>query len=416
MSDPASHPSAQPKDARGALVSVRPEIWTQWLPPLMQPLSIGRSVIVAEVLRAAQSPSPDSHRHGIEAFGWNICGSAKDGSSTDGGRSAGAKLSENRPGTAAEATVAAVIGERTGDTFQIHLAGTIPVIGLADGVPKIPLPALVNHFGEQLHRRWKAAGVRMAVYSTDPPRDSEAVVGTDERKQELPPNAQGDSSPDPADVQFRRAIGLQPLATLQYAAKSLDENGLVDASKDSPSDRRTICLEPMPRPDVVEDQIRFDPADEDLVQQTYRDTRDCPLMNQFRTAGETLRGYTLTDTYEPRWWFRVRDFRGGPPVGVCILARHLGDDSDAASVAEIVYMGLRPEARGRGLGRELLKQVQRWAVSQRAERLLVAFDAANAAAAKLYGSAGFEVVHREALEFWHEGFQTSPILHSPDST
>ncbi|MCG3198366.1 MAG: ribosomal protein S18-alanine N-acetyltransferase [Candidatus Omnitrophica bacterium] len=58
----------------------------------------------------------------------------------------------------------------------------------------------------------------------------------------------------------------------------------------------------------------------------------------------------------------------------------------------IINLAVSPEARGRGIARNLLRHALEWARGARAERSLLEVRSSNAAARALYLSAGFEVV------------------------
>jgi ribosomal-protein-alanine N-acetyltransferase len=67
------------------------------------------------------------------------------------------------------------------------------------------------------------------------------------------------------------------------------------------------------------------------------------------------------------------------------------------SAAELVYLGLSVEARGRGLGRRLLLEGMREAAATGRRRLMLAVDEANAPALGLYRGLGFvNVSHKSA--------------------
>ena len=60
-------------------------------------------------------------------------------------------------------------------------------------------------------------------------------------------------------------------------------------------------------------------------------------------------------------------------------------------------MGLVPEFRGRGWGRQIARYAQWTARGAGVERLLVAVDATNRPAEKVYRSAGFEIWERRSV-------------------
>jgi ribosomal protein S18 acetylase RimI-like enzyme len=69
---------------------------------------------------------------------------------------------------------------------------------------------------------------------------------------------------------------------------------------------------------------------------------------------------------------------------VLILAGHA-----AAGNWELVYMGVTPEARGRGLGANIVHFALNVAARGGAQRVVLAVDAANQPAVEMYRRAGF---------------------------
>jgi mycothiol synthase len=60
-------------------------------------------------------------------------------------------------------------------------------------------------------------------------------------------------------------------------------------------------------------------------------------------------------------------------------------------------MGVVPEARGRGWGRQIVRHAQTLALRAKVERIVLAVDAANEPAMRMYRSAGFEAWDRRAV-------------------
>jgi ribosomal protein S18 acetylase RimI-like enzyme len=119
-----------------------------------------------------------------------------------------------------------------------------------------------------------------------------------------------------------------------------------------------------------------------MVERTYVGTRDCPRLNGVRPIGEVLDGYRSVGRFDPSNWRLVR--HGGNDVGCLLLADHPPHE-----LWEIVYMGIIPEARGKGLGLVVTRHAQWLAGKAGAERLVLAVDAANEPAIKGYAAAGF---------------------------
>ncbi|MDX2131930.1 MAG: GNAT family N-acetyltransferase [Planctomycetota bacterium] len=132
-------------------------------------------------------------------------------------------------------------------------------------------------------------------------------------------------------------------------------------------------------------------ADEHLMralEATYVDTLDCPELCGLRDLHDVLDSHRSTGTYDPSLWHLV--WLDGRPEGALLLNRC----PDQFSV-ELVYLGLSPALRRRGLGRRLLAmgmaRVRRthpaWAVT-------CAVDERNTPALRVYESLGFEVSAR----------------------
>lgn len=120
-----------------------------------------------------------------------------------------------------------------------------------------------------------------------------------------------------------------------------------------------------------------------LLDHTYRHSLDCPAVDGLRPTRDVLIGYR--DIGRPRddWWFILR--HSGRDVGCLLIADH-----SPAKHAELVYMGLVPEMRGRGWGVFLAQQARQIAVASGAEYLVLSVDAANTPALRHYQSAGFQ--------------------------
>ena len=78
-----------------------------------------------------------------------------------------------------------------------------------------------------------------------------------------------------------------------------------------------------------------------------------------------------------------------------VMPRKSATPPDA--VAELVYMGLLPEARGQGLGSRMLGEAMRIAEEAQARRFILAVDEANSPALAAYQHAGLRLVVRETV-------------------
>ena len=131
-----------------------------------------------------------------------------------------------------------------------------------------------------------------------------------------------------------------------------------------------------------------------IVEATYQQTLDCPRLNGVRQIEDVLAGYRATGVFDPARWLIVRDPAAGDgyrDVGCLLLADHPQHEN-----WELVYMGLSASQRGRGWGIEITRYAQ-W-LTHRADRprLVLAVDAANHPAIRMYAAAGFEVGQRRS--------------------
>lgn len=113
------------------------------------------------------------------------------------------------------------------------------------------------------------------------------------------------------------------------------------------------------------------------IVETYRESLDCPGLNGLREIEDVLAGHKGAGQFNPRYWFVLTERNVGR--GAMLLTRIPGADA-----AELVYLGLVPEARRRGLGEVLMHQAMASASEMGATRLSLAVDSANAPALKLY--------------------------------
>jgi ribosomal protein S18 acetylase RimI-like enzyme len=127
-----------------------------------------------------------------------------------------------------------------------------------------------------------------------------------------------------------------------------------------------------------------------LIERTYEGTLDCTALNGVRDLDDVINGYQNTGVFTAENWQFVRC--GGSDVGVLLLADH-----PKAKHWELMYMGLVPEVRGRGWGRQVARYAQWLGRDAAVERILVAVDAANVPAANAYRSSGFEMWDRRAV-------------------
>lgn len=130
---------------------------------------------------------------------------------------------------------------------------------------------------------------------------------------------------------------------------------------------------------------RHRPLFEAALAASYRQTRDCPALVGLRSVGDILDGYLARFTSgaarRSRWCVI---HAGQEPVGVMLIS-----PVPERRAAEMVYLGLAPAWRGRGLGARLLRYGRGLAAEAGFRRMVLAVDRENEPAVRLYRSAGF---------------------------
>jgi len=184
---------------------------------------------------------------------------------------------------------------------------------------------------------------------------------------------------DPAIAALERA-GFGRLATLLYMRRAVDEEDRRLPLSDRIAWRRYTRLR----------KGEF----ADAIAETYRESLDCPGLRGLRTVHDAVRTHKHTGRFRPkRWRLAVLD---ASPVGVAMVNEMRGR-------GELVYLGVVPEARGIGLGRDLLRRAIRDTAEMGHETMGLAVDADNAPAVRLYRAAGFAETHRRLAWFVPRG-------------
>ncbi|NOY28811.1 MAG: GNAT family N-acetyltransferase [Planctomycetes bacterium] len=131
-----------------------------------------------------------------------------------------------------------------------------------------------------------------------------------------------------------------------------------------------------------------------LLLRTYEETQDCPELNGVRQPTDVLEGYAAQGTFSAEHWFfvRLKDQEGDQDVGTLILTEHAGSEN-----WELVYMGVTPSGRGKGLGWQIVQFALWQAARGGAQRLVLAVDEANEHALAVYRKAGFVVWDRKTV-------------------
>jgi mycothiol synthase len=121
----------------------------------------------------------------------------------------------------------------------------------------------------------------------------------------------------------------------------------------------------------------------DVLLRTYEGTLDCPEVNGVRSIDEVIVGHQSQGKYDAgRWWLA---FNGAAPIGVLLLV-----EMPEARFWEMAYVGVIPEARGQGYGKELVRKALFEARAGEAGQLSLSVDVRNEPAWNLYQGLGFE--------------------------
>ncbi len=130
-----------------------------------------------------------------------------------------------------------------------------------------------------------------------------------------------------------------------------------------------------------------DPEFATVVLATYQGSRDCPELTGLRPVGDILAAHKASGRFDPRLWELVR--LAGRPAG-CLLLAQLAH----APMLEVVYMGVVPEFRRRGIGQLLLRRALAQCRTVGARRLTVVVDGRNEPARRLYARFALVAVAR----------------------
>jgi ribosomal protein S18 acetylase RimI-like enzyme len=125
------------------------------------------------------------------------------------------------------------------------------------------------------------------------------------------------------------------------------------------------------------------PLFEQAILESYQKSLDCPALNGMRDIGDVIAGHKASGEFNPRFWFVLteRDM----PRAILLLSRVPRTDT-----AELVYLGLAPQVRGRGIGDIAMRQAI-WAVREmNLTRLTLAVDSQNSFALSLYYRHGMQ--------------------------
>lgn len=179
--------------------------------------------------------------------------------------------------------------------------------------------------------------------------------------QALLPNA---SDPISGDL---LALGFAHLAELQYLLLRV-------SPKSTPFSDSPLTL----KPSATADFNLF----KRLLLGTYESTLDCPALAGLRDVEDIVSGYQAVGEHDDSLWFVVEWQH--QPAGLLLLSAY-----PEHTQWELVYMGVLPEFRGRGIGDRVLAELHHRAQQAGVDSVVLAVDAANAPAVNMYARAGY---------------------------
>ncbi len=169
--------------------------------------------------------------------------------------------------------------------------------------------------------------------------------------------------------------GFRHVTVLEYLRRTLDPT-----AADDPPERLTYDA--------------YDAGDADLFHETllrtYEGTLDCPEVNHIRDIHDVIAGHQAQGRYDPQRWWLARE--NGRPAGVLLL-----NEIPEWRSLDVSYLGVVPEARGRGHGQELTRRALRAARAAGALMSTLAVDRRNLPARQLYARLGFEPFDERAV-------------------
>lgn len=127
-------------------------------------------------------------------------------------------------------------------------------------------------------------------------------------------------------------------------------------------------------------------ADRDLttaLEGSYEQTLDCPELCGLRSMPDVLESHKATGSYSPDFWLLM--YKDDVPSGCCLLTHCPSNES-----IELVYLGIAPDARGMGIGRQMLEYGISRMGALGAKEVTCAVDTRNAPAIHVYESLGFK--------------------------
>lgn len=125
------------------------------------------------------------------------------------------------------------------------------------------------------------------------------------------------------------------------------------------------------------------------IEASYIDTLDCPGLVGMRQIDQIIAGHKGTGRFDPQSWLAYYD-AANEPIAVLLLAQVAQGNG-----TELVYLGVAPGYRGKGIGGMLIQYAVSEAARLGGSRLYLAVDDRNDPAVRLYTGMGFRASTRK---------------------
>ncbi|MCA3004144.1 MAG: GNAT family N-acetyltransferase [Phycisphaerales bacterium] len=215
----------------------------------------------------------------------------------------------------------------------------------------------------------------------------EAVVG-DLQSGEVPRAARGltlaqalvdPETGGPLVAAYQRA-GFMRLAELGYLRREVPRRRAVWSGGPPgwPAGVQVVAVKDLPEAEVWSTAGPLAAA----LERSYIGTQDCPALCGMRSMEDVLESHRSVGRFDASMWWVI--YAGDQPEGCMLLS-----PCDEQRTVELVYLGLGPDLRGKGLAKALLEMAMARLAGGPWRTLACAVDMTNTPALRLYQWAGF---------------------------
>jgi mycothiol synthase len=145
------------------------------------------------------------------------------------------------------------------------------------------------------------------------------------------------------------------------------------------------------------------------ILRSYEASFDCPALNGRRHIEDIIAGHKAAGEFNPQRWLLLSE--NDLPRAVLLL-----NSSPHSDGVELVYLGLVPEARGRGIGDLMIQIAFAQSAADQRMQLSLAVDSRNTPALKLYYRHGMHRVSSRIAMIRDLRRSTAPLLTHPAAT